>query len=150
MSKIYIASSCKNKESVNKLAKVLQDEKHEVYNFTNPEPGNNGFSWSLILPAWKCLSAYELIDLLNHPIAKKAFLLDWNAMRWADTCIMLMPCGRSAHIEAGYFVGAGKTLIIVLQDGQEPDLMHKMATRLCTSMTDAIFALRELQRTLPH
>lgn len=51
-------------------------------------------------------------------------------MKWADVGILLMPAGRSAHMEAGYFVAAGKPLLILLADGCEPELMWKMATAL--------------------
>jgi hypothetical protein len=52
-----------------------------------------------------------------------------------------MPCGRSAHLEAGYFVGAGKPLYIVIYDPCEPELMYKMATQICLSERELIAAL---------
>lgn len=39
--------------------------------------------------------------------------------------------GRSAHLEAGYFVGAGKPLFILILEKCEPELMYKMATAIC-------------------
>jgi len=48
---------------------------------------------------------------------------------WADACVLVMPCGRSAHLEAGYFVGANKRLVILIDDG-EPELMYKLADKV--------------------
>jgi hypothetical protein len=48
-----------------------------------------------------------------------------GALRWCDTCVLVLPSGRSAHLEAGWAAGAGKTTIGLLADG-EPDLMWKM------------------------
>ena len=49
-------------------------------------------------------------------------------MEWADAFVLLMPCGRSAHLEAGWAIGAGKPTAILLSAG-EPELMYKMADR---------------------
>lgn len=35
-------------------------------------------------------------------------------MKWADTCVLALPCGRSAHLEAGWMSGAGKKLIVYM------------------------------------
>jgi len=113
---------------------------HEVYDFRHPVPGNTGFSWSKIDPAWKLWTPSVFREQLQHPLAGVGYGFDWEAMQWADTGVLLLPCGRSAHIEAGYFVGAGKPLIILLDNG-EPELMYKMATCLCV---DAIELLNSL------
>ena len=46
-------------------------------------------------------------------------------MKWADACVLVLPCGRSAHLEAGWFVGAGKPLHILQLDREEPELMYR-------------------------
>lgn len=66
----------------------------------------------------------NLKKLLQHCRAVEAFESDFDAMKWADVCILLLPSGRSAHVEAGYMAGAGKTVIVVTQDGQGPELMY--------------------------
>jgi len=138
--KIYVASSWRNEIQPNVVA-VLRAAGHDVYDFKNPAPGNNGFHWSEIHPDWQRWDAAEFRNSLNHPIANKGFSHDWNAMLAADACVMVMPCGRSAHIEAGYFVGAGKKLVILLADSGEPELMYKMATRVAVDMGEVLQAL---------
>lgn len=60
-------------------------------------------------------------------------------MQWADSCI-LMPCGRSAHIEGGYFRCANKRFVIPLSEG-EPELMCKMADAIALAVPEAVAAL---------
>lgn len=48
----------------------------------------------------------------------------------------LLPSGRSAHIEAGYFVGARKPLHILLTTEQEPELMYLMATSISRNVAE--------------
>jgi nucleoside 2-deoxyribosyltransferase len=116
-----------------------------VYDFKNPFHGHKGFAWSNCDPNWQAHSPEQFRSMLDHPIAVAGFKSDWDAMVWADAGVLVMPCGRSAHIEAGYFVGAGKPLIILLAEG-EPELMYKMATKLCLSLDEVVEALRDLMR----
>ncbi len=136
MSRIYVASSWRNKRQPEVVA-VLGSEGHTVYDFRNPTEGDSGFSWSDIDPNWELWDRFEYQEALKDPIAESGFNLDFEAMQWADTCVLVMPCGRSAHLEAGYFVGAKKRLIILLDDA-EPELMYKMADGLAANIPGII------------
>ena len=129
--KISVASSWRNRFQQSVVG-LLREHGHEVYDFKNPAPGNNGFRWSEIDGNWENWDDAHYLLALKHPIADKGFALDWGAMQWADVGVLVLPCGRSAHLEAGYFVGAGKPLYIVLGDENPvvPELMYKMATRV--------------------
>jgi hypothetical protein len=137
MAKIYLASSWRN-ERQPVVLKALRQYGHEVYDFRNPAPGNTGFQWSEIDPDWQEWTSGQYIDALSHPVAEAGFALDWGAMQWADTGVLLLPSGRSAHIEAGYFVGARKPLHILLTAEQEPELMYLMATSLSRSIAELV------------
>ena len=47
-------------------------------------------------------------------------------MKWADCCVLVLPCGRSAHTEAGWFAGRGLKTIVYIPEKQEPELMYKL------------------------
>ena len=64
-------------------------------------------------------------------------------MEWADTCVLLLPSGRSAHLEAGYMKGRGKRLIIHIPEYDGPDLMYLLADNI----TVTIFELLEVLKT---
>lgn len=141
MSKIYVASSWRNiRQPV--VVEALRRFGHEVYDFRNPEPGNTGFQWSEIDPAWQTWTNEQYIEALQHPISEDGFALDYGAMQWADTGVLVLPCGRSAHIEAGYFNGARKRLYILLENEQEPELMYLMATGIARSIAELGTLLR--------
>lgn len=142
--KIYLASSWRNPQQPEILA-ALTGAGHDVYDFRNPGKGKKGFAWSEIDPEWRQWTADEFKKvLLYDPIAGAGFDSDWNAMVAADACILLLPCGRSAHIEAGYFVGANKPLIILILGENEPELMYKMAFDVCTDIDDVIDSLNQV------
>lgn len=135
--KIYVASSWRNINQP-EAVDVLRHEGHDVYDFRNPKEGDGGFHWSEIDPMWQRWTPEEYrVHLLNSPVAQRGFQHDWEAMEWADACLLVMPCGRSAHLEAGYFVGAGKKLAILLSDA-EPELMYLMAHHICLDLHDVL------------
>lgn len=125
--RIYLASSWRNPIQP-QAVQMLRDAGHEVYDFRNPAPGNTGFAWSEIDPAWLQWTPGQFIPALEHPTAVSGYGFDKAALDWCDTCVLLLPCGRSAHLEAGYAIGQGKQTVIVLhEDKFEPELMYLMA-----------------------
>lgn len=149
--KLYVASSWRNPYQQGAVA-LLREAGHDVYDFMHPPGGDHlGFSWSEVDRAWRSWGTSAYLAALDHPIAVAGFESDFGAMQWADACVLLLPCGRSAHLEAGYFVGAGKPLVIVLDEaefpapgGANPELMYRMATRLVVDMISCVTALAEI------
>lgn len=122
--KIYLASSWKNELQPNAV-KILRKAGHEVYDFRNPATGQNGFSWSNIDTKWHEWTAVQFIYGLMHPVAQNGYQLDKKALDWADTCVVLLPCGKSAHLEAGYSIGNGKETFFVMHEPFiEAELMY--------------------------
>lgn len=160
--RIYVASSWRNVYQPDVVA-LLRIAGHEVYDFRHPQVEYNnpvevvepkGFNWRDIDPHLrKYWTVGQLLKGLEHPIARAAFQSDRQAMLWADTCVMVMPCGRSAHIEAGYFTGAlthgtlgqRKELYIYLPPRElvEPELMHLMANDIFCDIDALIARLAE-------
>lgn len=142
--RIYVASSWRNQEQPN-VVKALRSAGHEVYDFRNPAPGDNGFGWSEIDPDWKNWSKEQYLQALEHPIAIDGFNKDLAGMERAEAFVLVMPCGRSAHLEAGWAIGRGKPTAILLAEGQEPELMYRLADRLCTGLDEVLAWLAEIQ-----
>ena len=133
--KIYVASSWRNDEQPVVVA-ALRDAGHEVYDFRHPSKGDDGFHWSEIDQNWKGWSVSQYLQALDNPIAERGYSNDYDAMVWADACVLVMPCGRSAHLELGWFVGKGRRTCILhnADDPMEPELMTKM----CNAQFDSI------------
>ncbi len=139
--KIYLASSWRNPDQPTVL-KRLRHEGFEVYDFRNPHPGNHGFHWSEIDTNWENWTPWEFIAALKHEQVMVGFSLDFAAMNLCDVCVLVMPCGRSAHLELGYMLGQGKPGYILLDDSGEPELMYRIVTGLCTGINDMIRQLK--------
>ena len=131
--KIYVASSWRNVYQP-AVVRRFREAGHEVYDFRNA----NGFQWSEIDGNWQDWIPEQYIEALDHPLAVNGYHTDFDAMEWADMCVLVMPCGRSAHLEAGYFIGAKKPMYILMLDKNEPELMYKLATGIYTNIDELL------------
>jgi len=131
--RIYVASSWRNANQP-MIVETLRAYGHEVYDFKNPAPGQKGFGWrdcggaaAEDGPGKGAMTIASYVEAIQSNRAKEGFAFDIDALDWADTCVMVLPCGRSAHLEAGYACGQGKHVIWVLSDDRwEPELMYLM------------------------
>ncbi len=129
--KIYLASSWKNAETVRALAGSLEFEGFEVDAFCRATDQRYSFHWSEFVDTEEELQQYDALSFLGDPRVQRAFNEDKRWLDWADTVVMVMPCGRSSHLEAGYGKGQGKRLYIYgdFQTG-EFDVMYGFADGL--------------------
>ncbi len=137
--KIYVASSWRNEQQAT-VVEALRRIGHQVYDFKNPSPGDHGFGWR------QCASDAQLRDprrfrdeVLTHPVARAAFRKDFDALTDADATVLVLPCGRSAHLELGWAVGAGQMTIVLLDDPMsEPELMYLMSSLVATNLEELV------------
>lgn len=128
--KIYLASSWRN-PLYDAVYHVLKDGAgFDVFNFK----GHTDFSW-------KDVPTTTYIDKLQHPIAQTNFMLDFNALQECDTCVLVLPCNRSAHLELGYGIGKGKNTAVLLDTQPELELMYNMVDYLAFNIDQLLWWL---------
>ena len=140
MARVYVASSWRNKYYP-EVVSMLREAGHEVYDFRNPPHGGNGFRWTDIDENALNWTFDEYLEGLSHPKAERQFKADLDALNWADACVLVLPCGRSAHTEAGWLAGAGKKVIAYFPEMVEPELMYKLFNTVTGDIQDLIRAL---------
>lgn len=71
--------------------------------------------------------------------AQDVFHFDKRHLEQADTVVLVMPAGRSGHLEIGWALGQGKRGIVLL-DGEPDryDIMLNFATAICESVDELI------------
>lgn len=140
--KIYVASSWRNAAQQD-VVRELREHGHEVYDFRNP-PGCIGFSWRQLglggnpniwpVTLWR--------DALAHPITRVAFHRDMTALRECDVCVLVLPAGRDAHLEAGWACGARKfTIVYAASETDKAGMMVKMCDVFAVSLSEVHVAL---------
>ena len=139
--KVYVASSWRNDRYPLVIA-ALKDAGHEVYDFRDPPDKTALFNWSDICPA-AYPNLHELRDVLRHPVAAKAMQSDFDAMKEAEVVVMALPCGKSAHLELGWAVGAGKKTVILMESygRAAPELSYRLADHIVDSVAALLVLL---------
>ena len=150
--RIYVASSWRNEARQQETVRVLRAEGHEVYDFRNPAEGDRGFGWHQCAPEGTDRAAFRdrmqdpaffRDEVLSHPVARDGFTKDWDALTGADATVIVLPCGRSAHLELGVARGMQQTTIVYLDDPMsEPELMYLACTKICTTLAEVVASLR--------
>lgn len=129
--KVYVASSWRN-EVYPEVVEVLRQAGHEVYDFRYQ--GSSGWNPTE-------MTSGELFDFLDHPKVHSIFQRDMDALVASDAVVCVLPCGRSAHLELGYGIGAGKRTVLLWHDGDAPDIMHKAVDAIVFEVSDIAGAL---------
>lgn len=140
-SRVYVASSWRN-EMQPAVVSTLRVAGIDCYDFKHPDgPTSDGFHWR------ECLSTYsgETCDVddyltgIDHPTAVAGYGRDFAAMESCDCCVLVLPCGRSAHLELGWFTGQGRRTAI-LMDGPivVPELMYRLVDFIAPNLFELL------------
>lgn len=83
---------------------------------------------------------------LGAPLAQKNFEFDREHIEESDAVILVLPAGRSCHLELGFAIGKGIPGFILLEE-EEPerwDLMYNFADAIVADVEDVIEELNNL------
>lgn len=134
---VYVASSWRNPVQPG-VIEALKAAGIDAYDFRNP-PNGAGFGWEEVMPGsiyrtdGQLVMPRDFIRALSHERAIKGFEADFRAMHKADTFVLVLPCGRSAHLELGWAAGQNKRTAILLDDSAQPmtpELMYLMCDNI--------------------
>jgi hypothetical protein len=132
---VYVASSWRNEEQP-VFCDMLSKMAIAHYDFRNP-PERTGFGWQDVMIDWDIndplVRPNDYLYALEHPMAEAGFTSDMQALKDATHVVLLLPCNRSAHLELGWAVGAGKRTALALEDPCEPELMYRMVDYIAAS-----------------
>ncbi len=140
--KLYVASSWRN-EVYPALVDALKAEGHQIHDWRSTP---NAFKWQNIEPTYQHGDTVDTDTYRNwliHPAAEAGYRDDLDGMQWCDCGVLLLPCGRSAHTEAGWIRGRGKPVFVLRPDDQEPDLMYKLFNGVFGTVHELLEALAQ-------
>lgn len=139
MKRVYVIGSLRNPEVPN-IAALLRNEEFEVFD-----------DWFAAGPRaddhWK---EYEqsrgrgYAAALQGRAATQVFSYDKANLDRSDAAVLVLPAGRSGHLELGYFIGCGKPGYILLPDEHDRwDVMYRFATAVCGTYEQLLKQLRQ-------
>lgn len=138
----FIASRWRNKEAVLDLTKKIRKKGKTVYCFIE----GDGTDYELKDLEGKhtpeeFMAKFESIpDWTTDPAVKEIFAVDMNALRESEALILLLPAGKSAHMEAGAAYGMGKKCIVIGEQ-KETESLYLIFSEFYQSIDDFVHRL---------
>lgn len=137
-----IISRWRNKVQVIKLTNKIREKGKTVYSFIE----GDGSEYELKDFEEKhepeeFMEKYENIpDWKNNPAVKEIFDVDMKALKNSKCVILLLPAGKSSHIEAGVAYGLGKKLIVIGEQ-KETESLYLIFNQFFDTTDDFIHSL---------
>lgn len=78
------------------------------------------------------------IEALDGLAANHVFDFDRCHLQQCDAALLVLPAGKSGHLELGYVIGRGKRGYILLDSPDRWDVMYRFATKVTTDVQDII------------
>lgn len=125
MSKIYLIGSLRN-PLVPEYANKLREKGHTVFDdwyAAGPEADDY---WQ----KYETERGHNYAEALDGYAAKHVFYFDKHHLDSNDKAVLVLPAGKSGHMELGYFMGTGKPGYILFDDDVENcrwDVMYEFA-----------------------
>ena len=140
--KVYIIGSLRNPE-VTKLAKDIREQ------FPNVEVFDD---WMAAGPEaddfwrdYEKAKGNSLEEALKGYAAQHVFNYDKGHLDTSDVVILMLPAGKSGHLELGYSIGKGKRSAILLDSQPDRyDVMYAFADKVTDSKEALIQWLKEV------
>lgn len=142
MKTIYLIGSLKN-ENIPFIANTLEENgEYEVFDdWFAPGPEADDY--------WRSYAKNRNLtyaEALKSYAAAHIFEFDKEHIHRCDIGVLVMPAGRSGHLELGYMIGTGKPGFILFEEEPEKwDIMTQFATGIAFSMDELLEMLGDLK-----
>lgn len=143
MSNIYLIGSLRNPR-VPEIAAKLREAGHEVFDdwyAAGPEADDY---WQ----KYEMAKGHNYKEALQGFAANHVYHYDRSHLDRNDIAILLLPAGKSGHLELGYMIGQGKPGYILF-DGQMPerwDVMYLFSSGVFFDVDDLINQLSDSKK----
>ena len=141
---VYIIGSLRD-ERIVALGKRLREEAGvEVFDDWHAAGPIADDSWQ----KYETLRGRSYKEALRGYAAEHVFEFDHTHLRRATHVVLMLPCGKSGHIELGYAVGQGKRAYVLFD--KEPERWDQMYQFVFETEGDVFFNEEDLVKELKH
>jgi hypothetical protein len=134
---LYLIGSLRQ-QHVPDIGNALRQAGHEVYDdwFAGGREADD--EWQ----RYEKRRGRSFVEALDGWAAKQVFEHDLRHLKRADAGVLVMPAGKSAHLELGWMIGQGKPGYILMdKEPDRMDVMYRFATGVYMSLPELLHAL---------
>lgn len=140
MKKIYLIGSLRNPK-IPELASKIRGLQYKVFDdwyAAGPEADD-------IWMAYEKNRGRTYVESLNSIFAEHVFDFDYWHLMEADIGVLVMPAGKSGHLELGFLCGRQKpTYVLFDKEPERYDFMYRFCTDVFMNEDDLLLKLKEL------
>jgi len=137
MKSVYIIGSLRN-EKIPQVGNTLRDHGWDAFDDWYGAGHEADDKWR----DYENLRGRSHQEALYGFAAKHVFEFDKRHLDRCDLAVLVMPAGKSGHLELGYFVGSGKPGFILFDAVPERyDVMHQFANEVFYSVDEMLVKL---------
>ena len=139
---IYLIGSMRNPR-IPEIGNLLRAEGHETFEEWYAPGSQADEEWQ----KYEKQRGRSYKEALAGYHAKHVFAFDLYHLDRCDMGVLVLPAGKSAHMELGYLRGSKKPTI-ALFDGEPEryDIMYQFATAICFSIDELLMELQVMQQ----
>lgn len=139
MASVYLIGSLRN-PAIPKIAAELRAAGHDVYDdWFSPGPEADDH-WQ----AYERQRGRNFAEAVRGWHATHVFMNDKRHLDQCDAAVLVMPAGKSAHLELGYVIGRGQRGYVLLDGEPERfDIMYRFADGIYYDTAALLVALKE-------
>ena len=136
---IYIIGSLRSPRP-REVAQVLRGAGHDVFDDWHACGHDADQHWQ----DYELARDRAYLEALAAPFAQHAFNFDLRHLVGADVGVLVLPAGKSGHLELGYMIGKGARGYILLETPHPErwDLMYLLAHGVFGNIDELVEALR--------
>lgn len=138
---IYLIGSLRNPE-IPKIANTIRGYGIDVFDDWYASGPTADDSWK----EYEQNRGHSYLDALGGYAARNIFAFDKSHLERADAVVLVLPAGKSGHLELGIALGKGKPGYIILDSPDRWDVMYQFATGVFDKVEDLIAELETVRR----
>lgn len=120
---IYLIGSLRNPQ-IPIIAQQLREDGHEVFDDWYAAGPQADDRWR----DYEIARGHSFLQALRGHAARHVFAFDREHLQRCDTAILILPAGKSGHLELGIALGQGKSGFVLVDDPERWDVMYQFAT----------------------
>ena len=110
---VYVIGSLRD-PNIPKVSELIRRDGHDVFDdwyAAGPEADDY---WQ----RYEQAKGVHYKDALKGKAARNVFDFDHRHLDAADAAVLVLPCGKSGHLELGWMLGKGKLGFVLFPDGE--------------------------------
>ncbi len=142
MSKIYLIGSLRDKRIPEIANELRRDTGHEVFDdWFAPGPRADDH-WR----EYETARGRSYKEALEGYAATHVFAFDTHHIESSQIGVLILPSGKSCHLELGYMIGSGKATYVLMDNPDRWDVMYQFATGIAFDIEE----LKKMIKPIPY